>query len=85
MHRLSAPFGRTLVLESLGALVALVTSEQPGSGIARDESGLQLYGFSFLCALNPNANLEGVGAGETPEEGDPLPFGEFCRATRPPC
>ena len=59
MHRLSALFGRTLVLESLGVLVVFVTSEQPISGIAMDESGLQLYGFSFLCALNPNENLGG--------------------------
>lgn len=33
-HRLLALFGRTLVLGSLGVLVAFVTSEQPDSGLA---------------------------------------------------
>lgn len=52
MHRLSALLGRTLVLECLGCvLVAFVTSEQPGLGIAMDESGLQLYGFSFFVCF----------------------------------
>lgn len=59
MPKLLALFGRTFVLKSWGVLVVFVTPEQPGSGIAADETGLQLYGFSFMCALNPNETLQG--------------------------